>query len=517
MRRIEFTPAEPLAADATLIFPVPCDTAAQRVLALPDLPRRTAGNSGQEVFVLSAKAGTQPGLTITFDDGFGRVPEAVWKPTGAAHETPSDALAAHMAEVAPVDLTAQDRVARIVAHVADRFTYGVRDVGLGDDRADMPALTCDLHLGTCVDTHSYAVACLRAAGFDACYVSGVWFPEGQTETSPGHCWFLVGAEGVPQQWEISHFLKFGLGPVRPVLNPQPGLRHALSVGRGLVVDGVGFTRLSGFATAEGTLLKTTARIVEDAPPVWDGPLTATVARLTPVPLAQRAAWREGGTHVVAHAEAPALGEVEVGGVAPAPGATGALRIVAWNVERLRHLGPIAQTLRDAAPDVSLLTEIDKGMARSGNSDRIADLADQNGQAYAYGVEFIELDRGDPAERAAAGDTQNAEGFHGNAILSRLALHRPALMRLEADGAWFGPARGQPRVGGRIALAGQVILDGQAVTVVAVHLESHSDPDLRAAQMLRLIDLIDRYDPEAPVVIGGDLNTCDGGPGRHAVG
>ncbi len=67
-------------------------------------------------------------------------------------------------------------------------------------------------------------------------------------------------------------------------------------------------------------------------------------------------------------------------------------------------------------------------------------------------------------------------------------------------------RGEPRVGGRIAVGGQVMLDGVAVTVVGLHLESHSDPAHRAGQMARLVELIAQYDPTAPVLIGGDVNT-----------
>ncbi len=242
-----------------------------------------------------------------------------------------------------------------------------------------------------------------------------------------------------------------------------------------------------------------------------GNATQIVDRLTDVAPGVRAAWHDGPQGMAAFraalAAVPALHQIEVGGPAPqAGGATGQLRVVAWNVERLRHIDPISETLVRLAPDVCLLSEIDKGMARSGNSHRTEDLAQRLGQGYAYGVEFVELGRGNDEERRAAGNVENSHGFHGNAILSRLALQRPALFRLETDGAWWGHDRGQPRVGGRMAMAGQVMLDGQAVTVVTVHLESHSGPQMRLDQMVRLADLVDAYAPGAPVVIGGDLNT-----------
>lgn len=243
----------------------------------------------------------------------------------------------------------------------------------------------------------------------------------------------------------------------------------------------------------------------------DEPAGLVVEALTEVPLAQRNSWRDGPSAIEnfreAHESITALRQVEVGGPPPvASGAKGRLRVVAWNVERLRHLGAIGDRIESCVPDVCLLSEIDKGMARTQNGHRVLELAERLGQGYAYGVEFVELDRGDVRERSAHASVDNAIGFHGNAILTRLVLRRPAIMRLEAEGKWFGWDRGEPRVGGRMAIAGQVRLDGTWVTVVAVHLESHSDPDHRAMQTERLLDLVDRYDPDAPVLIGGDFNT-----------
>ena len=241
------------------------------------------------------------------------------------------------------------------------------------------------------------------------------------------------------------------------------------------------------------------------------PCLATVPALTEVPATTRAAWRDGqddaASFAAAHDSARCLREVEVGGPMPVASATrGSLRVVAWNVERLRHLDATANLLRHETADVCLITEIDKGMARTDNTHRTAKLSAAIGQPYAYAAEFVELDLGTAGERDAHAGAANALGFHGNAVLSRYALHRPVLFRLEAEGKWFGWDRGEPRVGGRIAIGGQVMLDGVAVTVVGLHLESHSDPAHRAGQMARLLELIAQYDPVAPVLIGGDFNT-----------
>lgn len=235
-----------------------------------------------------------------------------------------------------------------------------------------------------------------------------------------------------------------------------------------------------------------------------------VQQLTHVPVADRQEMREGPrdstTHLRHAAAIPALGEIEIGGKASHENVGDALKVVTWNVERLRHGDAIAATLGGLAPDVVLLSEVDKGMARSGNSHPLSVLADRLGHAYAYGVEFVELGGCNEAERSATGAVENAEGFHGNAVTSAIPLLRPFLVRLDAAGGWFRAERGQPRIGGRMAIGGQVHIRNRRVTVVSVHLENRTDPAGRAIQTSHLLDAIDKYDPDAPVLLGGDFNT-----------
>jgi len=271
---IRLTAKTPVEPGTELLFGLPPDTPEQRVLKVEvsgaeDVRQINALNSPQAALTMISVAGMSPSVEITFSDEAGAFPEWIFQSTGGAHETPSADLMQLIEAVAPVDLAPAQRVERIVHHVEARFTYGVRDVGLGDDVEAMPALACDTHLGTCVDTHSYAVAAMRAAGFPAAYVSGLFFHEGHEASEPGHCWFVVDAQGAPHHWDISHFLKYGLGPVRPVFNPKPGVRFAMSIGRDLVFEGRSgretFARLSGFhrfgGDAPGQKLATEAQIV----------------------------------------------------------------------------------------------------------------------------------------------------------------------------------------------------------------------------------------------------------------
>jgi len=63
----------------------------------------------------------------------------------------------------------------------------------------------------------------------------------------------------------------------------------------------------------------------------------------------------------------------------------------------------------------------------------------------------------------------------------------------------------------MAIGAQLDLAGRMTTVVSVHLENNSTPADRAARTARLLDIVERRDPGAPVLIGGDFNssTVDG--------
>ncbi len=194
--------------------------------------------------------------------------------------------------------------------------------------------------------------------------------------------------------------------------------------------------------------------------------------------------------------------------APAPPPDNAARVVFWNAQRGTHLDAATGLLEGLGADIILLCEMDDGMARSGQRHTARELArGLGGLGYVFGVEFVELGLGDARESARHAGGANRHGLHGAAILAPSALARPALIRLETDGDWFGAAQGQPRIGGRIALAAIMPVAGTDVLFVSVHLESHSDPDFRGRQMQILLDAVDRHAPGMPAVIGGDFNSC----------
>jgi endonuclease/exonuclease/phosphatase family metal-dependent hydrolase len=190
----------------------------------------------------------------------------------------------------------------------------------------------------------------------------------------------------------------------------------------------------------------------------------------------------------------------------------ALRLAAWNAERLKYGAASAGLLRSLDCDVVLLSESDIGMARSGNRHTTADLAAALDMGYAYGVEFVELGLGDDREQVWHKGERNRAGLHGNAILTRFPLRDLALIRLDTGGRWFkdqvngGRTGAQRRLGGRMAIAGRITADGGDLVVVSVHLESDSDASDRAQQMGRLLHAINGCYGNARMVIGGDCNT-----------
>lgn len=157
-------------------------------------------------------------------------------------------------------------------------------------------------------------------------------------------------------------------------------------------------------------------------------------------------------------------------------------------------------------DVILLSEVDCGMARTSQRHTTAEVASALSMTYAYGVEFFEMGLGEGPELAFRSGDTNDLGFHGNAVLSRTPIERAALIRLDDDGRWFVMADGQPRIGGRIAIAAMLPWNGRQLCVVSTHLESHSGADHRGVQWRRLLDAVDTFAGGAPVLIGGDLNT-----------
>lgn len=188
---------------------------------------------------------------------------------------------------------------------------------------------------------------------------------------------------------------------------------------------------------------------------------------------------------------------------PAP-LSGWLRVAVWNVERGRDPAALAGLIARTGAHLVLLSEVDVGMARTGNVDVARELGGYLSAGTAFAVEFVELGLGKRADLPGVVDSVNRCGLHGNAIVTKTRLLDPDVVRL-SSGDWFTHSRGEPRVGGRSALVATILLDDVEVDVASVHLESHSDAALRAAQMTTLLDRLDDRG-RRPAIVGGDFNT-----------
>lgn len=190
--------------------------------------------------------------------------------------------------------------------------------------------------------------------------------------------------------------------------------------------------------------------------------------------------------------------------------------LAWNLERGVFPKRSTNLIREQGADVVLLSEVDNGMARTGQQHVAGIIAEPLDLGYVYGVEFLELGLGTQADQRLRTDDFNSKGFHGNAVLVPTPVLRAAMLRLEDRGQWFLPHHDQPRIGGRCAIVAEIPTEVGPMVCASVHLESHADGEQRCRQMVRLLDCLDRTTSGLPVLIGGDLNTGNGNGGDLSV-
>ena len=189
-------------------------------------------------------------------------------------------------------------------------------------------------------------------------------------------------------------------------------------------------------------------------------------------------------------------------------------LCAYNVERGLRLDDQLRAFAGAAgmptPDVLLISEADRGCTRSGDRNVTREYARALGMCYVYGVEFVELPR-----FWGPGGSVRRRCEHGNAIVSRYPLGNVRLVRHRRTRSWHSTVQrvlhvGQPRLGGRVALAADLRIGDRMLRVYSVHFESgrrgrgSRSPDAyREAQAVELMD--DASGLQQGVVIGGDMN------------
>ncbi len=124
----------------------------------------------------------------------------------------------------------------------------------------------------------------------------------------------------------------------------------------------------------------------------------TTDTLAVVTLAERGALIERGRDRAEHdrilTTLAAFNAIETGGAADRTGPLAfPLKVAAWNLERCLFVEASARHLKTLDPALILLSEMDDGMARTGQRHTTRDIAGELGMAYAYGLEFLELGLG----------------------------------------------------------------------------------------------------------------------------
>ncbi|MCA1616987.1 MAG: endonuclease/exonuclease/phosphatase family protein, partial [Acidobacteria bacterium] len=183
-----------------------------------------------------------------------------------------------------------------------------------------------------------------------------------------------------------------------------------------------------------------------------------------------------------------------------------VRATAWNIERGKRLPSVIRALGEhpdiGASDVLLLTELDHGMARTGNRFVARDIARSLRLNYAFAPCYLALNKGSGLESEVAGE--NTLALHGNALFSRWPLARAHSFALPNG---KDKMRGkEKRLGSQRAVVADVSHPLGPFRAVSVHLDAHSTQAHRQRQMRLLLEHLSRLAPRMPTLVGGDWNT-----------
>lgn len=179
-------------------------------------------------------------------------------------------------------------------------------------------------------------------------------------------------------------------------------------------------------------------------------------------------------------------------------------ILNWNIDRGKHLDDIKQQIRQNKPDLCIFQEVDLGARRTHDQDVAKELAETFGMNYVFAPEFQELGQG----------TAEDPAYHGQAVLTTLAVHSARMIRFQHQSGFWKPRRLlissvpllQRREGGRVALVAELDNGGKPIVVYDLHLESKGTEQLRLQQLNEVLDDAQRYPPQTPIVVAGDFNT-----------
>ncbi|MFM9903284.1 MAG: endonuclease/exonuclease/phosphatase family protein [Pyrinomonadaceae bacterium] len=179
--------------------------------------------------------------------------------------------------------------------------------------------------------------------------------------------------------------------------------------------------------------------------------------------------------------------------------------VAWNIERGIRFDGIIDALKNNErlkdKDVLLLTELDYGMARSGNRFVAEEIAREIKLNYAFAPAYICLQKGSGVESEM--DGENTVSIHGLGMFSRYPMTNVNAVPLPngKDKMWGK----EKRLGYLRALVADIEHPAGTFRAVTVHLDAHCSRAHRHKQIKIILDHLDTL-PPLPTLIGGDWNT-----------
>jgi hypothetical protein len=182
-----------------------------------------------------------------------------------------------------------------------------------------------------------------------------------------------------------------------------------------------------------------------------------------------------------------------------------VKAVAWNLERGNQIKGILDALGNhhdlANKDLYLLTELDDGMARSGNLNIPHEIAANLQLNYVFAPKYIALNKGSGVEAFVEGE--NTKALHGLGIFSRFGIKNPHSIPIPSGkDKMHGKEK---RLGGTRALIAEIEHPAGRFRAAVVHLDAHSSRAHRVLQMKTLLDHLETM-PALPTIIGGDWNT-----------
>ena len=199
-----------------------------------------------------------------------------------------------------------------------------------------------------------------------------------------------------------------------------------------------------------------------------------------------------------------LAATEKAPVTIVPG-TDKIAALAWNIERGIRFDGIVDDLKNHEQlkdkDLLILTELDYGMARSGNRFVAQEIARELGLNYAFAPVYIPLQKGSGVESDMSGE--NTVSIHGLAMFSRYPMKNVHAVPLPngKDKMWGK----EKRIGYLRAIVADIEHPSGDLRAVTIHLDAHCSRAHRALQIRIILDHLETLAP-MPTLIGGDWNT-----------